>query len=455
MFEKLQDVIKKRIFNVDDRSKKMRKNTIVMLFIRGLSILFSLVSVPIMLKYVNRTDYGVLLTLTSIVSWVGFLDIGIGNGLRNKLTEYLAKNDYISSKEAVSSCYAILGIYVFVLIIIFLVISPFCNWQNILNSPNSDGNELLSLANVVFIAFGLNFLFGLINSILYACQMPAINSLFSLIGQIFSLIVLIIQIFGLHISSIFFIGAANCLIPPIVTLVGSIILFKGKLKKIAPTKNLINFSSVKGIFSLGVKFFVLQIVTIVLFQANSIIIAHTVDPQAVVEYNLAFKYISLSTIVFNIIVTPIWSATTDAYVRKDYEWIKKTVVYLRKICLAFICIGILMVLSSKFIYNLWLGQGVINIHYSTTALIMSYISFEMLYRVYGTIINGTGKVFAQMIITTLIAIVYIPLAVGFGNHLGLMGVLVANNIVFACNYLWSKIQYNQILSDKPRTFWNK
>lgn len=455
MIDNLQAKIKKNFFNVDERSKKMRKNTLGMLIIRGLSIFLSLFSAPIMLRYVDRSDYGVLLTLTSIVNWVALLDIGLGNGLRNKLTGYLATGDLKSAKGAVSSCYGALAIYVAILIAIFVVVSPFCNWVSILNSPGSDERELWGLANVVFITFCINFLFGLLNSILYAYQMPAVNSVFSLIGQIIALLALIIQVFVFHVSSIFQIGSVNCLIPPLVTFAGSVFLFKGKLKDVAPSLKLVKLSSVKGILSLGVKFFILQIITIVLFQANAIIITQTVGPTAVVEYNLAFKYISVATMIFSFVVAPVWSATTDAYVRGDYEWIKRTVRYMRKICIIIIGVGILMVIFSKPVFNIWLGKGVIDIHYSTTALIMTYLSFQMLYKVYGTIINGIGKLFAQMIITSVIAIVYIPLAVVLGKSIGLAGVLVANNIVFLCNYLWSKLQYHKLITGTASRFWNE
>ena len=433
----------------------MRKNTFGMMIVRGLSIFISLFSAPIMLKYVDRSDYGVLITLTSIVNWVSLLDIGLGNGLRNKLTGYLAKKDFKSAKTAVSSCYAALAIYVAILIMIFLIVSPFCNWISILNSPGSDGKELWGLANVVFITFCINFLFGLLNSILYAYQMPAVNSIFSLIGQILALTALIIQVFCFHISSIFQIGSVNCLIPPLVTFLGSLVLFKGKLKAIAPSIKMVKLRSVKGILSLGIKFFVLQIITIILFQANTFIITQTVGPQAVVEYNLAFKYISVATMIFSFVVAPVWSATTDAYVRGDYAWIEKTVRYLRKVCFMVIATGIIMVIASRPIFNIWLGKGMIDIHYSTTGLIMSYLAFEMLYKIYGTIINGIGKIFAQMVITSVIAIIYIPLAVFLGKSIGLTGVLIANNIVFICNYLWSKIQYNKLISKTTSSFWNK
>mgnify|MGYP006967878007 FL=1 len=447
--------IRKKFIGTDSRSKKMYKNTVAMIGIRGVSMILTLISAPIMLHHVDRADYGVLLTLTSIVGWVGYMDVGLGNGLRNKLPEFLAKGDFHSAKKIVSSCYVTLAIYVALIIVIFLMVSPFVDWLGVLNSPTSDAGEIRGLTNVVFIAFCIQFLFGLINSILFAYQMPAFQSLFTFVGQFIALIALVIQVYVFDVTSVLQIGAVNSMIPPLVLFLWSIGLFRTKLEEIAPSFKLFEFKSVGSILSLGLKFFVLQMITIVLFQANSIIIARVVSPEAVVEYNLAFKYVSLLTMIFTIVITPVWSATTDAYVRKDFAWINKTISLSRKVCIASIFIGVLMVLASKFVYGIWLGKGTIDINYSTTSLILLYISFEMLYKVYGTIINGTGKVFAQMILTGVIAIIYIPLAILLGKLFGLSGVLIANAIVFALNYLWSKVQCNKLISQTATGIWNK
>lgn len=447
--------IRKKYSSADTRSKKMYKNTAAMIGIRGISMILTLISAPIMLHHVDRADYGVLLTLTSIVGWVGYMDIGLGNGLRNKLPEFIANNDFNSAKKIVSSCYATLAIYVALIITVFLIISPFVDWLEVLNSPTSDAKEIRELTNVVFIAFCIQFLLGLLNSILFAYQMPAFQSLFTFAGQALALIALIMQVFVFNITSVLQIGAVNSIIPPLVLFCGSIGLFRTKLRKIAPSLRYVDLKSVSGILGLGMKFFVLQMITIVLFQANSIIIARVVNPEAVVEYNLAFKYVSLLTMIFTIVITPVWSATTDAYIRNDFTWIKKTISFSLKVCIISIIIGILMLFVSKFIYGIWLGKDAIDISYSTTGLILLYISFEMLYKVYGTIINGTGKVFAQMILTGIIAIIYIPLALLLGSLWGLSGVLIANVIVFALNYIWAKMQCNKLINQTATGIWNK
>lgn len=437
------------------RSIKMYKNTAIMFLVRGLSMIITFISAPIMLNHVDRADYGVLLTLTSIISWVSLMDVGLGNGLRNKLPEYIAKGDTNSAKTIVSTCYASLACYIVFLIILFIVISPFIDWLNLLNSPTSNHTDIRNLAFVIFIAFCLQFLLGLINSILFAFQMPAYQSVFVLLSQVLSLFALIVQVKVFNVSSVFYIGAVNCIIPTLVLAISSLWLFKTKFKMISPSYKYIDFKSIGNVLSLGVKFFILQIITIVLFQANSLIIAKVVGPESVVEYNLAFKYMSVLMMVFNIVITPIWSATTEAYVKKDFAWIYKTLKFSRRISIIAIIVGFIMLLVSKYAYQIWLGKGSIDINFMTTCLIYISISFEMLYKVYGTIINGIGKVYAQMIITGIIAILYIPTAIYLGYLWGLRGVLMANILVFICNYIWSKIQCYRLINQTATGIWNR
>ncbi|MBQ5689942.1 MAG: hypothetical protein IIV24_00450, partial [Alistipes sp.] len=69
------------------RSKALKKNVYIMMLIRGLSFLISFLYVPLLYGALDTNSYGVWLTLTSLVAWVAMFDIGLGNGLRNKLAE--------------------------------------------------------------------------------------------------------------------------------------------------------------------------------------------------------------------------------------------------------------------------------------------------------------------------------------------------------------------------------
>lgn len=81
--------LKTLLFGGSDRTKQAKINVWVSFLIKGVSILVSLVLVPLTLSYLTPFDYGVWLTLNSILVWLDFFDVGLGNGLRNKLSNVL------------------------------------------------------------------------------------------------------------------------------------------------------------------------------------------------------------------------------------------------------------------------------------------------------------------------------------------------------------------------------
>ncbi|SFO74243.1 hypothetical protein SAMN04488519_11313 [Algoriphagus ornithinivorans] len=82
-----------------------KKNILALFFIKGYSIAVSLALIPLTLKLLNEFQYGIWITLFNVLSWISIFDIGIGNGLRNKFTEALAKNKIEEAGKYVSTAY--------------------------------------------------------------------------------------------------------------------------------------------------------------------------------------------------------------------------------------------------------------------------------------------------------------------------------------------------------------
>ena len=75
------------LFKGDERSVLVKKNIAGSLIIKGWSCVIQLLLVPLTLKCLSPYEYGVWLTINSILIWIDSFDIGLGNGLRNKLVE--------------------------------------------------------------------------------------------------------------------------------------------------------------------------------------------------------------------------------------------------------------------------------------------------------------------------------------------------------------------------------
>ena len=77
--------------------------------IKGLSILISYLTIPAYMSFFhNQSILGVWFVLLGLLTWIINFDLGIGNGLRNKVALFLKKKDYDNAKILVSSSYMIL-----------------------------------------------------------------------------------------------------------------------------------------------------------------------------------------------------------------------------------------------------------------------------------------------------------------------------------------------------------
>ena len=91
----------KKIIKIDTSEKNINKNIALGLVYKPLSMLLSYLYIPVALAYLGDEKYGVWATVLSVLSWISLFDIGIGNGLRNKLAENLKNYDSLKTRKYV------------------------------------------------------------------------------------------------------------------------------------------------------------------------------------------------------------------------------------------------------------------------------------------------------------------------------------------------------------------
>src|ERR1700712_203678 len=111
----------KQILKIKDaKSKTVIRNVFYSFFIKGINISVNFLTIPLVLTFLDTTQYGVWLTLTAILGWFSLFDLGFGNGLRNHLTIAVANKDFKEGKIYVSTTYAALSVIFGTLILVFL-----------------------------------------------------------------------------------------------------------------------------------------------------------------------------------------------------------------------------------------------------------------------------------------------------------------------------------------------
>ena len=111
--------------NQDIRSKTLYYNILTSFFFRFVNIIIGFLLIPILIRVLDVYQYGVWLTISSLVIWINYFDIGLGNGLKNKLGESLAKGDKKIAQEYVSTSYFLM---ILISILLFGILTFFLNY---------------------------------------------------------------------------------------------------------------------------------------------------------------------------------------------------------------------------------------------------------------------------------------------------------------------------------------
>ncbi len=438
------------------RSIKAKKNIIASFFLRGMSIATSLVVVPLTINYINPSRYGIWLTLSSIVAWFSFFDIGLSQGLRNKFAEAKAKGNDELAKIYVSTTYAILAIIFFLVWVIFLVVNSFLDWSQLLRLSPDLRSEVSSLAVVVFTYFCLQFVFKIINTLILANQESAKASLIEVIGQLLSLVFIFILV-KTTAGSLLKLGIALCAAPLLALIGANFVFFRGVFKKYRPSFSKVRFSHAKGLFNLGMIFFFIQVAAVIQYQTANVIIARHFSTTDVTSYNIVFKYFSILNMISVIFLTPFWSASTEAYVKNEIQWIRNGIKKYNQLNVLLFVMGLLMLVFSGPIYRLWLGKGTVHIDFYLSLWGFIYFSLITFAAKYVYFLNGINALRIQFYGSILSPFLYLAVAMLLLNyfHMGVYAVFIASVIANFNAYLLAPLQYHKIINENKRGFWTK
>ncbi|PKN80254.1 MAG: hypothetical protein CVU48_02615 [Candidatus Cloacimonetes bacterium HGW-Cloacimonetes-1] len=429
------------------RNGKIFANLSSSIILKFINMLIGFVMVPITLNYLDKTRYGLWAALSSMLAWILIFDVGIGNGLRNKFTELKAKIRFDEIKEYVSTAYVLFGLIALVLTGIFFSLNRFIDWSKVLNAPDSMKGELSETVFIVFFVMSINFVVRLINTILTADLKNAISNGLSTIAQVITFIgIIVLSRFttpSILKYALLYTGSNVS-----VTVIASIYLFRTTYKAIAPSLSKFKLSLWHDLVNVGVKFFVIQLSLIVFAQSTNLLISNLLGPESVTDYSISMKYFSLISMMFAMMVQPLWTGYGDAYYRGDYSWIRQTFGRLKMLWVVVMAVMILMVFVQKPIFDIWL-HGKVQVNYLLSSLLVLYFSLFMIVSIYNPFINSTSKLKLQMMLCIPMAVFYVLFGVllvkfaGMGSEAIVISLIVFQVLPLA---ILSPIQAHKILN---------
>lgn len=445
-----------RVLKITDaKNKTVLHNAFYSFFIKGLNIAVNFLTIPLVLSFLTTTQYGVWLTITAVLGWFSLFDLGLGNGLRNHLTISVSTRNFKEGKIYVSTTYAALSAIFGTLIIIFLLINPFINWVVVFNAPAYMSHDL-NFAVLFAISFlFVQFVVRLINTVLLSFQRAAMADFTNAMVQVFILIGLYILKIN-HFKSLQSVAIVYSLTPVLVFLVVSLILYNKKYFNVSPSVLFVKTSFINKLLKLGLNFFIIQIAGLVLYASDNFIIAQLFAPSEVTIYNIAFKYFSIVSIFFTIILSPFWSMTTKAGAEGDWTWIKGSIKKLQVLWgVLFVC-GLIQLIVAQPLYRIWTNNKVL-VPLNLSILMLMYFIITNWCSIYSNFLNGVGKVRIQLYTAIIGMIINVPLAIFLVKvcHFGVLGIPIATIFTMCTANFVALIQYNKIVNLTARGVWDK
>ena len=396
---------------------------------RGISLLVTLVTVPVTLHYLGAERYGLWMTISSTVAMLGFADLGVSNSLVNLLSDANGRGDKEMAREHVSTAFFVLLSVACLLGLLFFIVYPLVSWGSFYNVSSSQALREAGPAMAVFVVW---FLIGIpltgIQQIQTGYQEGYINSGWQVGGSIASLIGIVVAVkAGLSLP---WLVVALVGFPALGLAANGLVLFVRRRPWLIPRVNSVTRHSARKVLRLGLLFLALQVTAAISYASENLIIARLLGPEAVAQYAVPFKLFSVVSMFASLVVSPLWPAYGESIARADYGWARKTLI--RSILLSLILASIpaiVLVAFGSSIIRLWVGDAI-----KPPMILLIGLS---VWTIVGTVgnsvamfLNGASIVGFQVIVALVFAVVSIILKIVLVGSLGSAGAPLATSISY-------------------------
>ncbi len=427
-----------------DRKKQnsiIKKNALMSISFKGMEYILAFFTTPILLNCLGNYKYGVYTTTLSLVSWIYYFDFGIGNGLRNKVSEFIVKEDYESAHKSINVAYILVSIISIIAFMIVFVLSFFLNYDEIFNANLTDENLNVIMVIAIFLAC-LNFVLTLSTNILNSMQCTGLVSGLGILSK--SLMVVALILFRvLNIKSMIAVVVIEGFAQLIKNVIAMIYIYISD-KRLLPDFKDVDYSYSKGILGFGIQIFFMQIAALVLNSTDNIIIMKFFGAADVTPYNMCHKYFSIINAFFVAAIGPLWTTYTNAYALKDVKYIKNIL----KKALLFYGVTLCGIIISVFIFKpfmrLYLGQELV---YQNGIIVLVGIYYALLIfsHNFSSFVHGISKVKITTIACGVGAVINVPTSIIMAVYfkMGLNGIIlgsILSLIITTIAYVYTTIK---------------
>ncbi len=387
------------------------------------NVLVMVLSVSWTLPYLGVERFGAWMTITSLVTALSFLDLGVGNGLTNRVAQAASENSSNTLRLAISGGLGLLAALSLALLLLLATVAWLLPWEALIKSGSVELVDEVRRATLVFaVLFAVSTFTDGVSRVYHGLQRGyvvfATNTVFTLSG-----------ILMLYLAS-----QRQASIPVLVLCVMGTSMFPGLFLWIRLwRKGLFRFTTLSQdvniekpkLIRVGVLFFVLQVGTSLGMGIDSLIVSSNLGASAVATYAIVQRIYLIVTQPMLILNGPLWPAYADADARNDRMFIRKTLATAGLITLLY---------STSSVFALaWFSEPLIkfwtaSVLSSSSDLVYALGAWTVVAAIancFAMFMNGVGALKPQVIAVTVIVVVGVPLKILVVQSLGISAMVAA------------------------------
>lgn len=439
------------------RDTKLKVSLIANLLIKAINIGCNFALVPLLLSFLGIDKYGIWLTIYTFVGWLTLFDLGLGNGLKLKLTEAFSKKKYHQVKKLISSAYILIGSISFLLMFLFWISNYFTHWEILLGLSKKQNADISYAINILAFSFFIILMIKLISEIFSSLQLPFVDDLIKTLSQLVFLLFLLFYTYSNIDSSLYSVALLSTIPLILIYSLLSIYFFLIKAPSLKISINSYSKDLANSILSPGISFFIIQISSIILYSTDNLLIANLISPAAVTTYNISYKYFGLPFMVFSLFIATHWVSFIDAMAKGDEIWVKGKLRLFNYLFLLLVVSYVIAYFLYDILVPIWIGNDVIEPDFLLNKAIISYYLISAYATIYIYVVNASGKIALQKYLYIVIAIINIPLSILLVKYfnLGSSGVIIASAICLLLLLIFIPVQSSKLINRTAKGIWNK
>lgn len=397
---------------------------------KGITVLTTLVSVPLTLGYLGEERYGLWMTISSVFAILAFADLGLGNGLVNAISEADGKDDRQLARQCVSSALLMLSGVAALLCVAFAIAYPYISWERFLNVSSARAIAEAGPAMTAFVAcFLISMPVGVVARVQMGYQEGFANSLWSAAGNFMGLAAVLVAIYLR--ASLAWLVLAMAGTPVIANLANAVVLFGYRRPWLLPRVKAASLAIAAKLLRLGLLFFILQIAVAMAYASDNLVISQVLGSAAVTQYSVPARLFSIPLVVIGMVLGPLWPAYGEAFARGDVLWAKKMLVRsLAASAVLATLAAVPLVVFGSWLLHVWAGKEI----HASWLLLAGLGIWSVLNSVGNALamaLNGANVIRFQVITASLMAILALGLKIGLARALGVPGVIWATVIAYS------------------------